>query len=74
MDGDGSASRQLSDFTNAETREEFENYLLSLGATMFGDWYRMPSVNETHAGINKTWALGGNCYDLPYRTSGEGFA
>jgi hypothetical protein len=74
MDGDGSASRQLSDFPTAEKREEFENYLLSLKATMFGDWYKLPSSNETRAGITKTWALGGNCYDLPYRTQGEGFA
>ena len=67
MDGNGDASRQLSDFPTAEKREEFENYLLHLGATMFGDWYKMPSVNETVAGITKTWELGGVCYDLMYR-------
>ena len=74
MDGDGSASRQLSDFPTAVIREEFENYLLSLHAIMFGDWYKLPSVNDTRAGITKTWALGGICYDLPYRPQGEGFA
>ena len=73
MDGNGDASRQLSDFPTAEKREEFENYLLHLRATMFGDWYKLPSVNETHAGITKTWELGGVCYDLLYRRQGEGF-
>ena len=72
MDGDGSASRQLSDFSSVEGRKEFEHFLISLGATKFGDWYKMPSVDQTHAGINKTWQLGGVCYDLNYRTSGEG--
>jgi hypothetical protein len=72
MNNDGSASRQLSDFPFAEMREQFENYLLSLGATMHGDWYQLPSVNEISVGITTTWEMGGQCYELSYRTSGEG--
>jgi hypothetical protein len=72
--GDGSTTRQLSDFPTAEKREELVNYLLSLKATTFGDWYKLPTVDNVHAGIQKTEDLKGNCYDLPYRKQGEGFS
>ena len=72
MTGDGSSIRQLSDFKTAEIREEFENFLLSMGAHMFGDWYNLPNGVDVNAGITKTWQLGGQCYDLPYRPHGEG--
>ena len=74
MTGDGSAIRQLSDFKFAEIHEVFENFLLSIGAHMFGDWYCLPNANDVNDGITKTWELGGQYYDLPYtaRPNGEG--
>ncbi|KAF8621729.1 hypothetical protein AX15_007530 [Amanita polypyramis BW_CC] len=70
----GNRNRQLSDFKTAEAREEFEHYLLSLGGVKFGEWYKLPGMDEKQKGIAKTLELGGNCYDMPFRFKRKAFS
>ena len=67
---DGSCHRQLSTFQSVELREQFENFVISIGAVKFGDWYKFANLNQNHSAVGKTcqWELGGICYDLPFRT------
>ena len=69
---DGSCHRQLSTFQSAELREQFENFVISIGASKFGDWYKFANLNQNLSAVGKTLELGGICYDLPFRTKSEG--
>ena len=68
---EGFGWRELATVPDVASQSELINFIISLGATRSGDWYRFPPDADAtfHQAIKRAQDLGGKVYDLPYRTS-----
>jgi hypothetical protein len=67
---EGFAQRELATVPDVATQSELINYIVSIGGTRSGDWYKFPhdAAEAVQQAIAKAQAIGGKVYYLPYRT------